>query len=123
MYNFVLQCKKRGMSDYVEFRGGNGLDTQLMQIGEDVCGFKQFPCKYYPLIIQESFFCLINFHLFISKYSLDKHRISLFCNNSAVRLVSSGQYDNQIEFYYEPLLDLPTSPLSLMCPPPPTYAK
>lgn len=41
------------------------------------------------------------------------------CTNTAVRLVSSGQYDNQIEFGYEPMLDLePPSqqPASLICP-------
>ena len=43
---FFLQCKKRGMNDYVEFRGGQGLDTQLMQVGDDVCGFRPFPRKY-----------------------------------------------------------------------------
>ncbi|KPM09954.1 crhbp corticotropin-releasing factor binding protein-like protein, partial [Sarcoptes scabiei] len=47
--NYVLEtgiikkCKKRDMNDYVEFRGGHGLDTQLMQIGDDVCGFRPFP--------------------------------------------------------------------------------
>nr|XP_027203262.1 corticotropin-releasing factor-binding protein-like [Dermatophagoides pteronyssinus] len=88
----IKKCKKRGMNDYVEFRGGQGLDTQLMQIGDDVCGFRPFP---------------------------HKKRFTVMCTNTAVRLVSSGQYDNQIEFGYEPMLDLePPSqqPASLICP-------
>ncbi|KAH9518107.1 hypothetical protein DERF_008704 [Dermatophagoides farinae] len=88
----IKKCKKRGMNDYVEFRGGQGLDTQLMQVGDDVCGFRPFP---------------------------HKKRFTVMCTNTAVRLVSSGQYDNQIEFGYEPMLDFEppvNQPASLICP-------
>lgn len=42
------------MNDYVEFRGGHGLDTQLMQIGDDVCGFRPFPCMFNYLFVIDS---------------------------------------------------------------------
>lgn len=53
------------------------------------------------------------------KFFLDKKRFTVMCTNTAVRLVSSGQYDNQIEFGYEPMLDFEppvNQPASLICP-------
>lgn len=41
----VMQCKKRGMEDYVELLGGNNLDPYHMTVFEDMCGLRSFSCK------------------------------------------------------------------------------
>ena len=43
-----------------------------------------------------------------------QHKTDIFCGNSAVRLVSSGNFDNSVTFGFELLLDLKTP--SLTCP-------
>ncbi|XP_023220069.1 corticotropin-releasing factor-binding protein-like isoform X1 [Centruroides sculpturatus] len=89
------KCKKRGMADYVEIRGGDGLDPGLMSVAEDFCGLDSFP----------------NIYLYSIK---GKNTVDIGCGNTAVRLVSSGQYENSVTFEYSILSDF--SSLSLLCP-------
>lgn len=81
------KCKKRGMSDYVEIRGGDGLDPGMMSVAEDFCGLDSFPRKT---------------------------TVDIGCGNTAVRLVSSGQFENSVTFQYNFLNDFTS--LSLLCP-------
>ncbi|GFT43683.1 corticotropin-releasing factor-binding protein [Nephila pilipes] len=55
----LSKCRKRGIHDYVEIRGGDGLDPNLMKMAVDYCGLKSLPSK---------------------------HPISVACGNTAVRL-------------------------------------
>ena len=43
-----------------------------------------------------------------------EERVDIFCGNTAVRLVSSGNFDNSVTFAFDLLLDLKTP--SLTCP-------
>lgn len=48
------------MEDYVEIRGGDGLDPHLMTIAEDFCGVDSIPSKFPPhmsFIIKADFNC------------------------------------------------------------------
>lgn len=40
-----FQCRKRGIHDFVEIRGGEGLDPSLMKVALDFCGLKSLPGK------------------------------------------------------------------------------
>ena len=50
-WNCVLssQCQSRGLEDFVEFRGGDGLDPSLMESAGDVCGLESTPCESFLL--------------------------------------------------------------------------
>ncbi|GFX45600.1 corticotropin-releasing factor-binding protein [Trichonephila clavipes] len=39
----VKKCKKLGSEDYVEVRGGDGLDPSMMTVAEDFCGMDSVP--------------------------------------------------------------------------------
>ncbi|UYV60578.1 CRHBP [Cordylochernes scorpioides] len=75
------------MRDYVEIRGGSGLDPARMALAEDFCGTDSIP---------------------------GKNALEVSCSNTAIRLVSSGDYENSVTFGMELLLE-PTF-LSLRCP-------
>lgn len=81
----IKKCKKRGMEDYVELLGGNNLDPYHMTVFEDMCGLRSFSFK---------------------------KKFKVTCPHTAIRLVSSGQYDNLFEFTYK--ADDSASPLE--CP-------
>ncbi|RWS29993.1 corticotropin-releasing factor-binding protein-like protein [Leptotrombidium deliense] len=83
----VKDCKQRGLKDYVEIKGGDGLDPGLMMVAEDFCGVKSTPSK---------------------------REVDVACGNTAIRLVSSGQYDNSVTIGFDLLLDFSSS--SLICP-------
>lgn len=72
----VAKCKKRGMSDYLEVRGGQGLDPLLMGLVTDVCGLD-------------------------STAGSVTHRVG--CSHTVVRLVSGGSYYNSVTFTYRTL--------------------
>ncbi|KAH9398430.1 hypothetical protein TYRP_019078 [Tyrophagus putrescentiae] len=72
--SLLKKCQKRGRDDYVELLGGYGLDPNQMQLAEDMCGVRT-----------------------ASSY---KRKFTVHCPNTAVRLVSSGRYDNSVEFAF-----------------------
>ncbi|CAL1287070.1 unnamed protein product [Larinioides sclopetarius] len=86
----VKKCKKLGSEDYVEVRGGDGLDPSMMTVAEDFCGMDSVP-------------------EFLGRSSVD-----VACGNSAVRLVSSGKFENSVTVSFDLLMDW-GSP-SLVCP-------
>lgn len=83
----LSKCRKRRIHDFVELRGGDGLDPNLMNLAVDYCGLKSQP---------------------------KEHPVTIACGNTAIRLVSSGHYENSITFKF----DLPSdfSSLDLVCP-------
>ncbi|KAF8783335.1 Corticotropin-releasing factor-binding like protein [Argiope bruennichi] len=83
----LTKCHKRGIHDYVEIRGGDGLDPNLMKLAVDYCGLKSRPSE---------------------------HPISVACGNTAIRLVSSGHFENSVTFTFGIPTDL--SSLDLICP-------
>ncbi|KFM62210.1 Corticotropin-releasing factor-binding protein, partial [Stegodyphus mimosarum] len=83
----VKKCKKRGLEDYVEVRGGDGLDPSMMSVAEDFCGMDSVP---------------------------GRSSVDVACGNSAVRLVSSGRFENSVTVSFDLLMDW-GSP-SLICP-------
>lgn len=83
----LRKCYKRGLSDYVEIKGGNGLDPGMMEVAEDFCGLDSTP---------------------------NKNTISVGCGNTAVRLVSSGLYENSVTFQFGLLENFDS--LNLACP-------
>lgn len=74
----ITKCRKRGVQDYVEFLGGGGLGTEEMMLIQDVCGLDSIPSK---------------------------RPIQIPCATTAVRLVSTGRFEDSITFGYEPILD------------------
>ncbi|KAI1289745.1 Corticotropin-releasing factor-binding protein [Halotydeus destructor] len=84
----MRQCQQNGDEDFVEIRGGDGLDPDLMEVADTFCGVDSKP---------------------------ENHNIDVFCGNTAVRLVSSGKYDNQVTISFDLLLDWSTPP-ALSCP-------
>ncbi|GBL77422.1 Corticotropin-releasing factor-binding protein [Araneus ventricosus] len=83
----VKKCKKLGSEDYVEVRGGDGLDPSMMTVAEDFCGMDSVP---------------------------GRSSVDVACGNSAVRLVSSGKFENSVTVSFDLLMDW-GSP-SLVCP-------
>lgn len=83
----VSKCHKRGLNDFVEVRGGDGLDPAQMNVVADYCGLQSIPSS---------------------------KAMTVVCGNTAVRLVSSGRYENSITFSF----DLPTdfSSPDFICP-------
>lgn len=95
-----LQCQKRGRDDYVELLGGYGLDPNQMQLAEDMCGVRTASsCKCLMENGKQTNKLFISFPLFHFLLP-DKRKFTLHCPNTAVRLVSSGHYDNSVEFAF-----------------------
>ncbi|GFQ73980.1 corticotropin-releasing factor-binding protein [Trichonephila clavata] len=84
---YFFTVPKEGIHDYVEIRGGDGLDPNLMKVAIDYCGLKSLPSA---------------------------HPISVACGNTAVRLVSSGHFENSVTFSFDIPADF--SSLDLVCP-------
>ncbi|XP_054716565.1 corticotropin-releasing factor-binding protein-like [Uloborus diversus] len=81
------KCGKSGLRDWMEIRGGDGLDPQMMRVATDFCGVSKMPRS---------------------------RPVSVACGNTAVRLVSSGRYDNSVTFTFDIPADF--SDLDLVCP-------
>ncbi|RWS09067.1 corticotropin-releasing factor-binding protein-like protein, partial [Dinothrombium tinctorium] len=86
----VKECAKRGLKDYVEIKGGDGLDPGQMVVAEDFCGVDSAPSQ---------------------------QKVDVACGNTAIRLVSSGEFDNSVTIAYD-LYDpsLESASPSLICP-------
>ncbi|GLG93021.1 Uncharacterized protein GBIM_00530 [Gryllus bimaculatus] len=65
----IHRCEKRGMPDYVELGGAEGLDTSQLNVADSICGTDSKPGSTVETIL---------------------------CGVSAVRLVSSGEFDNAV---------------------------
>lgn len=74
----VAKCAKEGFADYVQFLGGEGLDTSIMAPALDVCGLDSNPVLP-PVMIG--------------------------CTHSVVRLVSSGNFYNSVNFVFQTFSD------------------
>ncbi|XP_076356706.1 corticotropin-releasing factor-binding protein-like [Tachypleus tridentatus] len=87
----VSKCSKRGISDFVEIKGGFGLDPEFMMTATDLCGTLSTPSK---------------------------DVIDVACSSTAIRLVSSGQYENSVTISFEGLNEehLSTHTPTLICP-------
>ncbi|XP_064472012.1 corticotropin-releasing factor-binding protein-like [Ornithodoros turicata] len=75
----ITKCEKRGMTDFAEFMGGNGLDTATMLTVGDVCGLDS---------------------------TASSKAIQIPCGTTAVRLVASGRYEDSLTFGYEPIIEI-----------------
>ncbi|XP_076309862.1 corticotropin-releasing factor-binding protein-like [Tachypleus tridentatus] len=86
----IYKCKERRLTDYVEVKGGGGIDPDNMLEAVNVCGTFSVP----------------------SKTSID-----VFCDSSVIRLVSSGRYKNSVTVSFEMLTEehLTTEKSSLVC--------
>ncbi|CAN7983384.1 unnamed protein product, partial [Ixodes hexagonus] len=85
----ITKCKKRGMQDYAQFLGGNGISTAGMLIVEDICGLDSTASE---VLVS---FCVSG-----------KKAIQIPCGSTAVRLVSSGRYEDSLTFGYEPIIEI-----------------
>ncbi|XP_075549502.1 corticotropin-releasing factor-binding protein [Dermacentor variabilis] len=74
----ITKCRKRGVRDYAEFMGGTGLSIDGMTVIQDVCGLDSLPSK---------------------------KAIGIPCGTTAVRLVSTGRFEDSITFGYEPIIE------------------
>lgn len=74
----ITKCRKRGVQDYAEFLGGSGLGIEGMMLIQDVCGLDSVPSK---------------------------RAIQIPCGTTAVRLVSTGRFEDSITFGYEPIIE------------------
>ncbi|XP_015785266.1 corticotropin-releasing factor-binding protein [Tetranychus urticae] len=83
----MRECKTSGVSDYVEIIGGDGLDTDIMNVAGEFCGLEFLPGKI---------------------------QIDIACGNTAVRMVSSGRYENSITIAFDLITQFSTS--NLICP-------
>ncbi|XP_030763006.1 corticotropin-releasing factor-binding protein isoform X2 [Sitophilus oryzae] len=74
----IYKCQKRGLDDYVQIGGSNGLDNSNMQIADTLCGLSSKPGSHVEYI---------------------------GCGTTSVRLVSSGGYDNSITVHLKKLTE------------------
>lgn len=72
----IHHCTKRGLADYVDIGGANGLDHTKMEVLENVCGLDSTQARRPALIA---------------------------CEDTVIRLVSSGRYHNSITVAFAPL--------------------
>ncbi|CAH0387862.1 unnamed protein product [Bemisia tabaci] len=84
----IHKCDKRGMPDFVQLGGGDGLDLTKLAVVDSICGMDSRPEKVVETI---------------------------FCGVTTVRLVSSGEFDNAVTIAVRPAEenDIPTA--SLVC--------
>ncbi|XP_047528669.1 corticotropin-releasing factor-binding protein [Vanessa atalanta] len=72
----ISHCTKRGLVDYADIGGASGLDHTKMEIYDSICGLN----------------------------SNEAHRPMLIaCEDTVIRLVSSGRYQNSITLAFSPL--------------------
>ncbi|XP_050343483.1 corticotropin-releasing factor-binding protein [Nymphalis io] len=72
----ISHCTKRGLVDYADIGGASGLDHTKMEIFDSICGLD----------------------------SNEAHRLMLIaCEDTVIRLVSSGRYQNSITLAFSPL--------------------
>ncbi|XP_072939667.1 corticotropin-releasing factor-binding protein [Epargyreus clarus] len=72
----IYHCTKRGLADYVDIGGANGLDHTKMEVLNNVCGLDSNEGRR-PMFIG--------------------------CENTVVRLVSSGRFQNSVTVAFAPL--------------------
>ncbi|XP_026322316.1 corticotropin-releasing factor-binding protein [Hyposmocoma kahamanoa] len=85
----IHHCKKRGLSDYVDIGGASGLDHTKMFVYENMCGLD----------------------------STEGHQaVKIACEDSVVRLVSSGKYYNSVTLAFAPLPMENLESADFMCP-------
>ncbi|XP_068631299.1 corticotropin-releasing factor-binding protein [Battus philenor] len=72
----IRRCTKRGLSDYVEIGGSSGLDHTKMEVLESVCGLDS---------------------------NEGQRPAYIACEDTVVRLVSSGLYKNSVTLAFGPL--------------------
>lgn len=89
----------------MEIRGGDGLDPAEMFTADNYCGHDLMPGEL------DDPSKLFNTD---SPNPLASHKIDVFCGNTAVRLVSSGKFENSVTVAFTILLDLKTP--TLTCP-------
>lgn len=94
--------------DYVEIRGGDGLDPTEMFTADNYCGHDLMPGELLDNISS------ISHETDSLLPNIASHKIDVFCGNTAVRLVSSGKFENSVTVAFTILLDL-KSP-TLTCP-------
>ncbi|XP_053203828.1 corticotropin-releasing factor-binding protein-like [Panonychus citri] len=82
----MRECKTIGVSDYAEIIGGDGLDTDIMNVAGEFCGLE-----------------------FLS----GKIKVDIACGNTAVRMVSSGRYENSITIAFDLITQFSSS--NLIC--------
>ncbi|XP_059478881.1 corticotropin-releasing factor-binding protein [Neocloeon triangulifer] len=71
----IHKCGKRGMPDYVEVGGSEGLDTRHLALADSICGLDSKPGSTEETVL---------------------------CGVTAVRLVSSGDFDNAVTVAVRP---------------------
>ncbi|CAB3256102.1 unnamed protein product [Arctia plantaginis] len=75
----IHRCTKRGLPDYVDIGGSNGLDHTKMEVLDSVCGLDSTEARRPALIA---------------------------CEDTVVRLVSSGRYHNSVTLAFAPFEDI-----------------
>ncbi|KAF4526472.1 hypothetical protein B566_EDAN015134 [Ephemera danica] len=71
----IHKCEKRGLPDFVEVGGAEGLDTRSLTVADSICGLDSRPGSTEETIL---------------------------CGVTAVRLVSSGGFDNAVTVALRP---------------------
>ncbi|XP_063227583.1 corticotropin-releasing factor-binding protein isoform X2 [Bacillus rossius redtenbacheri] len=82
------KCRKRGLPDYVELGGSEGLDTSRLVVADSVCGLDSKPGSTLETIL---------------------------CEVTTVRLVSSGQFDNSVTVSLRQAGEEDVSEAALVC--------
>ncbi|XP_076252893.1 corticotropin-releasing factor-binding protein isoform X1 [Rhynchophorus ferrugineus] len=72
------ECLKRGLDDYIQVGGSNGLNNLNMDIADTLCGLSSKPVNHVDYI---------------------------GCGTTSVRLVSSGAYDNSVTINFRKLTE------------------
>lgn len=85
------QCSSRGLTDYVEIRGGHDLDPMFMSKYNDYCGLFQASTNE-------------------DNETTKRPRVDVGCGNTVMRLVSSGTQENKVSFGMTLFFDTQTSP-------------
>ncbi|XP_041971195.1 corticotropin-releasing factor-binding protein [Aricia agestis] len=72
----IHHCTKRGLGDYVDVGGAAGLDHTKMEVYDSLCGLDS---------------------------NEGRHAVFVACEDTVVRLVSSGRYQNSVTVAFAPL--------------------
>ena len=109
------KCSSMKSKDYIKFYGDNRIDfaSLLMKKGFEFC----FDSDEYPGIYyfsknkkQIHIFVFFPFFRFQSSKKFTVQYLVRYCRNMAVRMISSGQFINHLEFKLKPIHSVQSSP-------------
>jgi hypothetical protein len=98
MWPALFQCQKRGLPDYVQLGGSQGLDTTHLVVADSICGMDSKPGQWITQVKFLGF--LVFWHIInknLHKYIVASLRISI-CNNLRMNFREIWYWGALLEF-------------------------